>query len=350
MLERIEPSRIFVFLREHIGDVVNSTAALTCLRRRFAHAQLCVEVGERAVAVLENFPGIDEIWVRPTHQGVWGKAAFVYRLRRARFDLAVILDDSADMVLHAALAGIPLRFGVSRKPKFRRLYTDFVPHSWTMHETLDHFRELVLRLGCDVCDYRPRLYPSRDDTRIALSQLEQAGWDGKTPLVGINPGASRAHRQWFPERFAQVCERLAAMGWGCVILGSKHDEPLSRRIAQACSAPLYVLTGKLTILQLAALMPSLRLLITADSGPMHVAAAMETRVLALYGITDPVYTGPFGEGHIIIRHHEVCDGCSVERCVHDRACMKRISVDEVSAQIERALHERTDTHSGHPSG
>lgn len=328
-----QPSRVFVFLREHIGDVVNSTAALYCLRQRFPNAYLCVEVGERAVEVLQNFPGIDDIWVRPMHQGLRGKLRFIRRLRRGRFDLAVILDDSADMVLHAWLAGIPVRVGVRRKRRFERLYTAFVPHDPSRHETLEHFRHLVQVLGCDTSDYRPRLYPSSEDARIAEAELYSAGWDGSTVLAGINPGASREHRQWFPERFAQVCDTLSERGRQCVVLGGSGDKELAEQILAHCRSRPLVLTGRLTILQLAALMPYLRVLITADSGPMHIAAAMGTRVVALYGRSDPAYTGPFGEGHIILRHPEPCIGCTAERCVHDRECMKRISVEEVVTAI-----------------
>lgn len=344
-----QPDRVFVFLREHIGDVVNSTPALHCLRQRFPEAHLCVEVGERAVEVLNGFPGIDEIWIRPTHQGLWGKLAFIRRLRRGRFDLAVILDDSADMVLHAWLAGIPARFGVSRKRKFRRLYTAFVPHNPSRHETLDHFRDLVAMLGCDISDYRPRLYPSPEDWQFAEGSLRQAGWDGKTPLVGINPGASKAHRRWFPERFAQVCDALSAEGYGCVILGGPGDELLAEEIMRNCQCRPLVLTGRLTILQVCALLPSLRVLITADSGPMHLAAAMGTRVVALYGISDPAYTGPYGEGHVIIRHSEPCIGCTAEKCVHDRECMRRIHVQEVLEAVRTLLHENSAACSGGPA-
>ncbi len=325
----IQPARVLVLLREHIGDVVNSTAALHCLRRRFARAYLCVEVGERAAEVLQNFPGIDEIWIRRTHQGLWGKLQCIYRLRKGRFDLAVILDDSADMVLHAWMAGIPVRVGVRRKRKFEGLYTAFVPHDPSRHETLEHFRDLVQMLGGDVSDYRPRLYPSAEDRQAAERELYQAGWDGSTPLVGLNPGASREHRQWFPERFAQVCDALSEQGMQCVVLGGPGDRGLVEQMLAHCHSHPLVLTGRLTILQLAALMPRLSLLITADSGPMHIAAAMGTRVVALYGRSDPAYTGPFGEGHVILRHPEPCIGCTAERCVHDRECMKRISVEEV---------------------
>lgn len=342
--------RVFVFLREHIGDVVNSTAALHCLRRRFPQAHLCVEVGERAAQVLNGFPGIDEVWIRPTHQGLWGKLAFIRRLRRGRFDVAVILDDSADMVLHAWLAGIPTRYGVSRKPKFRRLYTAFVRHDPSRHETLDHFRDLVELLGCDTSDYRPRLYPTSEDRQTAETLLSQAGWDGKTPLVGIQPGASREHRQWLPERFAQVCDALTEDGTECVILGGRQDIPLAEQILSNCRRRPLVLAGRLTVLQTAALMPCLRLLITGDTGPMHIAAAMGTRIVALYGFSNPDYTGPFGTGHIIIRHHEVCTGCSAEKCVRDHECMKRISVQEVLEAARRILHENTATCPGSVSG
>jgi lipopolysaccharide heptosyltransferase II len=328
-LRQRQPARVFVFLREHIGDVVNSTAALHCLRRRFPDTHLCVEVGERAAEVLQNFPGIDDLWIRPTHQGLWGKLRFIRRLRKGRFDLAVILDDSADMVLHAWLGGIPTRVGVRRKRKFQSLYTAFVLHDPSRHETLEHYRALVELLGCDTSDYRPHLFPSPEDTQSADMELHRAGWDGHTTLVGINPGASLKHKQWFPERFAQVCDALTEHGVACVLLGGTSDRQLAEQILTSCRYQPLVLTGRLTILQLAALMPCLRLLITADSGPMHIAAAMGTRVVALYGRSDPVHTGPFGIGHRIIRHHEPCIGCTAERCVHDRECMKRISVEEV---------------------
>lgn len=327
----IHPARLFVFLREHLGDVVNTTAALHCLRQRFPDAYLCVEVGERAAGVLQNFPGIDELWLRPTHQGLWGKVRFIQRLRRGRFDLAVILDDSADMVLHACLGGIPVRVGIRRKRKFQQLYTAFVPHDHSRHEVLEHCRDVVQLLGCDTSDYRPRLYPSADDKQVAEAELRRAGWDGRSPLVGISPGASREHRQWFPDRFAQVCDALTTRGVQCVLLGGPNDRQMAEQILAHCQSQPLVLTGRLSILQLAALMPFLRLLVTPDSGPMHIAAAMGTKVVALYGVSEPAYTGPFGEGHIIIRHNEPCTGCTPERCIHDRECMKRISVDEVVA-------------------
>lgn len=334
---RIPVERVFVFLREHVGDIVNSTAALHCLRQRFPTVYLCVEVGERAAPVLQNFPGIDEVWIRPTHQGLWGKVRFLRRLRRGRFDLAVILDDSADMVLHAWLGGIPLRFGVSRKRKFRHLYSAFIPHDPTRHETLDHFRDLVALLGADTSNYRPRLYPSPEDAQTAESALRRAGWDGHAPLVGIHPSASRPHRQWFPDRFAQVCDALAERGIASVLLGGPGDQGLAGEILAHCRCQPLVLTGKLTILQLAALMPLLRTLVTADSGPMHIAAAMGTRVVALYGVSDPAYTGPFGEGHVVIRHHEPCNGCSAERCVQERECMRRITVEEVVEAVAQVV-------------
>lgn len=336
-LSQREVNRVFVFLREHIGDIVNSTAALYCLRQRFPTAHLCVEVGERAAPVLENFPGIDEVWIRPTHQGLSGKIGFIHRLRRGRFDLAVILDDSADMVLHAWLGGIPLRVGVSRKGKFLRLYTRCIPLDRSRHETLDHFRDLVALLGADTSDYRPRLYPSPEDAQIAERALRGAGWDGKTPLAGIHPGASLLHRQWFPDRFGQLCDALLEQGICCVLLGGPGDTVLAEEILAHSGCQPLVLTGKLTILQLAALMPFLQVLVTADSGPMHVAAAMGTRVVALYGVANPANTGPFGEGHIIIRHNEPCIGCNAERCVHDRECMKRISVGEVVKAVNQLV-------------
>jgi lipopolysaccharide heptosyltransferase II len=338
-LNEINPRRIFVFLREHIGDIVNSTPALHCLRQRFPDAYLCVEVGDRAAGVLQNLPGIDEVWLRPKHQGLWGKIRFIWRLKRARFDLAVVLELHNDMAFHAWLAGIPVRVGVSRKRKFERFYTGVVRHSLTEHDTLDHYRKVVELLGCDTTDYRPRLYPTEADERHALQLLREAGYTGARPLIGINPGASYPHRRWFPERFGQLVDALQQHGCDSVILGSPEDRHLTERILSSCQHAPMVLTGKLSILQLAALMPHLSLLVTADTGPMHIAAAMGTRVLALYyGAAHPRHTGPFGNGHRIIRHPEPCEGCTQERCLHDNECMRRIRVEEVSQAVLQMLN------------
>ena len=105
------PSRILVMLREHIGDVVNSTGALLEIRECFPNAHITVEAGERTVGVFESFPAVNEVWSRPTHQGLRGKLAFIRRVRRSRFDLGVILDDSNSYVVLLALARVPLRVG-----------------------------------------------------------------------------------------------------------------------------------------------------------------------------------------------------------------------------------------------
>jgi lipopolysaccharide heptosyltransferase II len=340
-LQEINPKRIFVFLREHIGDIVNSTPALHCLRQRFPNAYLCVEVGDRAAGVLQNFPGIDEVWLRPKHQGLRGKLGFLWRLRSGRFDLAVVLELHNDMAFHAWLAGIPVRVGVSRKRKFERFYTGVVRHNLNEHDTLDHYRKVVELLGCDTTDYRPRLYPTTEDARYAWQLLRAAGYNCAKPLIGINPGASYPHRRWFPERFGQVIDALQQRGCDCVVLGGAEDKQLTERILSTCQHAPMVLTGKLSLLQLAAVMPHLSLLVTADTGPMHVAAAMGTRVLALYyGAAHPCHTGPFGSGHCIIRYPEPCEGCTQERCVHDKECMKRIQVEEVVQTVLRMLKEQ----------
>jgi ADP-heptose:LPS heptosyltransferase len=320
--------------REHIGDIVNTTGAIACLREHFPSAHLVVEIGERAVAVLENFPGIDEIWVRPTRQGFFGKISHVRRLRRAAFDLAVIFDDSNSHVLHAKLGGIPLRVGIWRGVKYEDHYCAYVPYVRERHELRDHCQLLLEMLGCDTRSYRPRLYISEDDTRAARAALGELSLPNGKPIVGPHPGASLPIRRWPVAHFAQLIDGLAASNH-VLLLGGESDGVTIEQIRGIAAVPPAVLNKTLTILQFAALAGLLDALICGDTGPMHLAAVMGTRVVALYGPSYPEHTGPFGEGHQILQESCHCPERNVKSC--SGQCLKDLRPERVLAATRSIL-------------
>ena len=337
-----EPRRIVALTREHIGDLICTTPALRALRARFPQAHIAVEVGERAAGVLENNPNVDEIILRPDHQGLRGKARFIRLLRQRNFDLAVILDNSADMILYTWLGGVPRRAGMIYRKKFSALLTESVPFDRQAHEMVDNFRNVVALLGGDVSNAETEVFPSQNDKAFVAALFEKQSLRDGADVIALNPGASAPSNRWLPERFAELAERLMArLNTRVLLLGGPGDLELSEAICRNMEAPPLVLTGKLTLLQLAETLRRCHLLVTGDTGPMHLAVAMKTPTLVLFGPAVPQESGPgYAPGHQIIRKVSGCPQCTKYLCRANRECMRKITASEVAAAVESALAAR----------
>jgi heptosyltransferase-2 len=162
-------------------------------------------------------------------------------------------------------------------------------------------------------------------------------FDGR-PLIGMNPGATYGLAKcWHPERFGELGRRIFNE-WNASILlfGKEEEQPIAREILQHLKGRGINLAGKTNLLQLAALLECCQLLVTNDTGTMHVATAVGTPVVALFGSTDPLITGPWGDGHVVIRKDVPCGPCLKRICPTDHRCMELITVDEV----EEAVYSR----------
>ncbi len=336
------PRTILALTREHIGDLVCTTPALRSLRRLYPEADIAVEVGERAACVLANNPHIDEIIIRPDHQGLSGKARFVGLLRRRKFDLGVILDLSPDMILYLWLGGVRRRVGLVGKKRFSHLLTDPVAFDPMQHEMIDNFRNVVCCLGGDVSDPRPEVFPSADDIeRVDLLFAEHGIQPGET-LIALNPGASAPANRWLPERFGEVGDLLAQKaGARPLLLGSRGDSALAAETVRGMTSTPVVLTGQLTVLQLAETLRRCSLMITNDTGPMHLACAVGTPVVAVFGPAVPHESGPgYIPGNIALRKVDACPNCTKYDCRENRRCMRLITAQEVAHAALCRLEER----------
>jgi lipopolysaccharide heptosyltransferase II len=334
------PRSLIVLAREHIGDLVCTTPALRSLRRLYPDTHISVEVGERAACVLENNPNIDEIILRPRHQGLRRKAEFVRLLRRRRFDLGVILDDSADMPLYLWLGGVPRRVGLTRKKRFAHLLTDPVPYDSEVHEMIDNFRRVVGHLGADIADASPELFIAPEDVQAVDRLLCSAGIRAEETLIALHSGASMQPKCWPPERFAELISRLSVLsGVRLLLLGGPQDRLRTEQIVAGMDAAPVVLT-ETTVMQQAEVQRRCAVLVTADTGPMHLACATGTPVVALFGPTNPRDFGPgYVPGNVVIRKVAGCPDCSWERCVHANRCMRAISAAEVAGIVLNLLQE-----------
>src|SRR4029077_8551246 len=176
-----------------------------------------------------------------------------------------------------------------------------------------------------------------EEEQAMAGRLAQGGVIASDIVIGINPGSTYGEaKRWFPERFAEVTERLCRTIRECreqevsvVILGAKGEERLGREIAARLSSRSLVLSGAKPIRELMAALKRCAMLLTNDTGPMHIASAFRVPVVAIFGPTDWRTTSPFGNAHAIVRQPVDCAPCLLRECPIDHRCMTRVTVDQV---------------------
>lgn len=325
------PCRIFAPGREHIGDAVNLTGVLAGLRQRFPDAHIVAEVGERTAAIWKGFPCADEVWLRPTRQGLKGKLGHVLRLRSAKFDLAALLDDSNDLVLQAKLGGIPRRVGIWRGRKYEQMFDAYVPLQREMHEVRDHGAAVLRLLGLPDWDPKPCLFPSDQDEAEAAAAWRSLGLTD--PVVAFHPAASEPNRMWGLDRMAEAIRRVRELGAAPLLVGGPGDQVHLDWLESETGAAR--VPAGLGLLAFACLARRFGTMVCMDSGPMHIAAAMGCRVVAVYGPAYPSHTRPWGDGHEILEGGCSCPLRHWDTC--SRACLNEVSPADVVAAVERVL-------------
>lgn len=337
MSELLVPTRILVIRLDRLGDVILSTPVFEELRRRFPHAFIAAMVRPACRGVVEHHPAVNDVIVyekEGAHRSAWATVRFARSLRRYEFDTALILHPSNRSHWIPWLARIPVRLGYDRKCSW--LLTHQLPHrkqEGAQHEaayTLELLRPFGIRPGAP----RPsvQILPKAAERVAAL--LERAGIQPSALLVAMHPSASCISKRWMPERFAQVADRLAAEHGAriCLVAGAE-DAAHARAAERAMHQPVVNLAGALTVAELTALLRRCRLLVSNDSGPVHLAAAVGTPVVAIFGRNQrglsPQRWGPLGEGHVVLHKEVGCVTCLAHNCDIEFLCLTSLSVEEV---------------------
>ena len=205
-----------------------------------------------------------------------------------------------------------------------------------------YYQKLIASLGKIEDPPLPRIFLREEDRRWADRTLKDLGILEGKPLIGMNPGATYGLAKcWDPDRFGELGKRLANKWQTKVLLfGRGEERPLVQEILRHLGTNGIDLTGRTGLLQLAALLERCTLLVTNDTGTMHVAAAVGTLLVALFGSTPPLTTGPWGEGHAVVRKDVPCSPCWKRICPTDHQCMERITVDEVEEVVDRQLRRK----------
>lgn len=322
-----DPDRLLVRAPNWVGDVVLSLPALRDLRRRFPAARLEVLARPWVAELYRAVPGVDAVAESRGH------AADVESLR-GRFDLGVLLPNSFGTALVLWRAALPDRWGYATDGRGVLLTRSCrVPASVRGRSQVYYYRAMLEGLGLAV-EGEPDASLACPDEWAARGRALLAD-DG--PWVGVNPGAFfGTAKRWLPERFAAAADLVARrVGASVAVVGGAAERPLGEAIAEQLRAPSRVLCGETTLGDLVGVLSNLRLLLTNDSGPMHLAAALGIPLVAVFGSTDGTETAPVSPRARVVCENVECAPCLLRECPIDHRCMTRVGVDRVaSAALE----------------
>jgi lipopolysaccharide heptosyltransferase II len=338
---------------DNLGDVLMTTPAIRALRQSAAGRRVTLLTSKSSAALAPYVPDIDEViahdapWVsHPGELPLEAERELLPQLEARRFDGAVIFTVYSQSALPAALfcrlAGIPLRLAHCRENPYR-LLTHWVPEPEPQRLVRHEVRrqlDLVASVGCRTEEERLAFRLTNDDRLRAVGKLRAIGVDTERPMAVIHPGASAASRRYPPESFAAAARALAARS-GCqlVFTGSREEAILIRRIRHSVRAS-HSLAGKLDLGELAAVISLASLLISNNTGPVHIAAAVGTPVVDLYALTNPQH-GPWMVPHRLLYRDVPCKFCYKSVCPqghHD--CLRQVAPSEVAAAALELLAER----------
>jgi heptosyltransferase II len=339
--------RILVVRTDRIGDVLLSTPVIKALRQKFPQAYISMMVAPYARDILDGNPYLDEVIVYDKdskHKGAYGSLKFARKLKKRKFDLAIILHPTNRAHLLTFLAGIPERIGYDRKLGFLLN----LPKKHTKQEGRKHEAEYNLDLLCDLgLSGRPEdlLMPIRyDSEQHVLELFNKEGIKATDRILAVHPGASCPSKLWPLERFVQVCEKLdSRYNLKILILAGPCEMHLADKIAAhpSLQGKIINLAGKTSVSQLASMLKRCVLFISNDSGPVHIASALGTPVISIFGRNQPGLSpqrwGPLGK-HDKYLHKDVgCIQCLAHNCKKEFACIKAITVEEVVKAAEEIL-------------
>jgi heptosyltransferase II len=330
-------ARLMVRMPNWIGDAVMATPALAVLRRAFPAAQITVVANPLVAELFVHHPDCDHVLrfvKRSGREGLVDLWRFALLLRRERFNLAVLLQNAFEAAALTVLAGIPQRAGYRTEGR-GLLLTHGVPAVDKKHglHHVDYYLQMLHGLGLGSDDRRLRLAVTADEAAAAAELLGPGEW------VAINPGASYgAAKRWIPGRFAAVADALAReYGFNVMLTGGPGEAEIGADIARAMQAQVLNLVGRTTVRELMAVLARCRLVITNDSGPMHIAAAFRVPIVAVFGPTDHTTTSPLGQDCRIVRTPVDCAPCMLRECPIDHRCMTRVTADDVLAAARELM-------------
>ena len=334
-------SRVVVVAPNWLGDAVMALPAIADLRRHYDSAHLTIAARPSVAPMFTMVEGVDAVVTLPGGGGwraLTGWRDDVGTLSQGSFDTAVLMPNSFATAFIASRANIPERWGYAADGRASLLTRAIQKPGAAVHQR-EYYQTLTTALGIAAGPPYAKVKP---DAERARQLLREIGLDVDEPFVAFAPGAAYGRaKQWLPERFAELAHKIITeRGWCVLMVGAKVDrdtcDDIARRLPKTGTRTnrLIDFSGKSDIPTLAGILSQAHAVVSNDSGAMHLAGAVGTKVIAIFGptrerATAPLSAGPQAPAPVVITHDVFCRPCMLRECPIDHRCMRRITADEV---------------------
>lgn len=340
--------RILVVRTDRIGDVLISTPVLKALRDHYPTSFIAMMVSPITKDLVEGNPYVDQVIIfdkDKKHRGLLATLSFSKKLKKYGFDVALILHPTLRVHLICFLAAIRERIGYNRKAPYFLTQQIFHKKEEGQKHELEYNFDLLKTLG--ISEVSRQLYmPIRESSeRFVEELLREQGIRSQDKIVAINPAASCLSKLWPLQKFAQVIDHLIeSYRVKVLIVADEPHRSLSEELLSLTKTRPMDFTGRFNLSQLASLFKRCVLVISNDSGPVHISVAVGTPVIAIFGRNQPGLSplrwGPLGPSDAILHKKTDCAPCLAHACTRHFKCLEAISVEEVLEHVERLLSKR----------
>jgi len=340
--------RILISRMKFIGDVVLTTPVVRAVRERFPSAHIAYLAEKQAVSLLEGNPHLNELIAFDfSKPGFLEQLRVIQRLRKGKFDVFIDLFCNPRTALLARSSGAPVRIGKEVRGR-GRLYTDRIVDDGKPKTAVEYHYQYVQPLGVERTHVQTEIFLSDAEKREAGIYLKWQDVDLEKPIVGLHPGATWPAKVWPAERFADLIDLIKAkLDVQVVVTQGPRDAAIIDKISGLAIGNATFLKA-VPLRQLAAVLSKFSVYVANDSGPMHIAAAVGTRTIGIFGpgeeniwfpYVPPFY--PLSAGHTALRKDVPCHPCHLDYCNREgegyMECMKLLGVKEVFEQIRKRL-------------
>jgi heptosyltransferase-2 len=329
--------KILVRSTNWIGDAVMTTPAMGSIRAAFPSSEIVLAANPVVSELMTPHPFCDRVIVydkRGPHRGIRGLWKFCRLLAMERFDLAILFQNAIEAAVMVKLARIKTRagYGTDGRAILLTHAIRVTKEVRGLHHT-QYYMNMLAELGIPRSGLELRLQCTDEEMSWARGVLGPGRW------AAINPGAAYGSaKRWYPERFGQVADTLGSdFGYQALLVGGPGEAAIGPEIESRMRSKPLNMIGRTSVRQLMALLASVQLVITNDSGPMHIAAAFDRPIVALFGPTDHSTTSPLSSRFSLVRKETECAPCLKRQCPTDHRCMADISVNDVLHAVETLL-------------
>ena len=321
-----------------VGDSILAIPAMKAVRARFPDAEITLLVRPWVAGVFKAAPFINRLWTEPRPAGIGDWMRITSSIRKNRFDMALLFPNSFESAAMIFLGRVPQRVGYGTDGRRWLLTNSLKPVREKRHQ-IHYYLDLAGAVSANVDQPSIAIEATTEERTQASRLLASSGIAADRHFLVLNPGAAYGSaKRWSEEGFADAGDTLAEeMDLDVVIIGSEVERTIAESIQRRMRSRVAVLNGQTSLETLIGVISGSSLVLTNDSGPMHMAAALGVPTVAVFGATDDVVTGPWGPHARVVKEPVECSPCMLRECPIDHRCMTRVSADAVCRAAREVL-------------